>query len=186
MENRQIAIAGGTILAIVIGILFLLQMNQQKGDEGNNPLSLNFNQKQANQNNSQQPTLTELNIQDIKVGTSSAEVQSGDTITVHYNGSLSNGQKFDSSYDRGEPFTTKIGVGGVIQGWDQGLLGMKIGGKRKLIIPPSLGYGEQNLGAIPPNSVLVFEIELLNIQKNLPSPVPSENPTATSSPTPGQ
>lgn len=184
MENRQIAIVGGTILAIVIGILFLLQMNQQKTPDDNNSLNLNLNQNPQNQNN--QPTITDLRIQDIKVGTSSAQVESGDTITVHYSGSLSNGQKFDSSYDRGEPFTTKIGVGGVIPGWDQGLLGMKIGGKRKLIIPPSLGYGEQNLGAIPPNSVLVFEIELLDIQKNLLSPAPSENPTASSSPTPGQ
>jgi len=102
-----------------------------------------------------------LQIEDLMVGTGQ-EVESGDTITVNYLGTLQNGTKFDSSYDRNQPFTTQIGVGQVIQGWDEGIVGMKVGGKRKLIIPSSLGYGSQPAGSIPPNSTLIFEVELLN------------------------
>lgn len=105
-----------------------------------------------------------LKIKDETVG-SGAEVKSGDTVTVNYLGTLESGTKFDSSYDRNTPFTTQIGVGQVIQGWDEGIVGMKIGGKRKLIIPPELGYGSQGAGgSIPPNSTLIFEVELLNIK----------------------
>jgi FKBP-type peptidyl-prolyl cis-trans isomerase len=91
-------------------------------------------------------------------------VKSGDTITVNYVGKLTNGQTFDSSYTRNQPFTTVIGTGQVIKGWDKGLIGMKVGGKRRLTIPPDLGYGDQAAGSIPPNSTLIFEIELVAIQ----------------------
>jgi peptidylprolyl isomerase len=104
-----------------------------------------------------------LQMQDLTVGTGQ-EVKSGDTVTVNYVGTLENGTKFDSSYDRNQPFTTQIGVGQVIKGWDEGIVGMKVGGKRKLIIPASLGYGSQAAGSIPPNSTLVFEVELLSIK----------------------
>lgn len=104
-----------------------------------------------------------LQIEDIKVGSGKA-VKSGDTVVVNYVGTLPDGTKFDSSYDRNQPFTTQIGVGQVIKGWDEGIIGMKVGGKRKLIIPPSLGYGDQQAGSIPPNSTLIFEIELLEIK----------------------
>ena len=104
-----------------------------------------------------------LQIQDLTVGTGQ-EAKSGDTVTVNYLGTLTNGTKFDSSYDRNQPFTTQIGVGQVIKGWDEGIVGMKVGGKRKLIIPPSLGYGSQAMGSIPPNSTLIFEVELLDVK----------------------
>jgi peptidylprolyl isomerase len=104
-----------------------------------------------------------LQIQDLTTGTGK-EVKSGDTVTVNYLGTLTNGTKFDSSYDRNQPFTTQIGVGQVIQGWDKGIIGMKVGGKRKLTIPPALGYGSQPAGSIPPNSTLVFEVELLSVK----------------------
>lgn len=105
-----------------------------------------------------------LKIQDLVVGNGN-QVKSGDTVAVHYIGTLESGTKFDSSYDRSTPFITPIGVGQVIKGWDEGIVGMKVGGKRKLIIPPSLGYGEQGAGsAIPPNSTLVFEVELLEVK----------------------
>jgi peptidylprolyl isomerase len=104
-----------------------------------------------------------LKIQDLKVG-EGKEAKTGDTVTVNYLGTLENGTKFDSSYDRNQPFTTQIGVGAVIKGWDEGIPGMKIGGKRKLIIPAELGYGAQAAGTIPPNSVLIFEVELLAIK----------------------
>lgn len=105
----------------------------------------------------------ELKIEDIEEGTG-PEVKSGDTVSIHYTGTLTDGTKFDSSVDRGTPFETKIGVGDVIEGWDKGVVGMKVGGKRKLIIPPSMGYGEQGMGTIPPNSTLIFEVELLELK----------------------
>lgn len=92
------------------------------------------------------------------------EVRSGDTVVVHYIGTLPDGTQFDSSYNSGQPFETSIGTGAVIQGWDQGIPGMKVGGKRRLLIPPELGYGEQGSGSIPPNSPLIFEVELLEIK----------------------
>ena len=104
-----------------------------------------------------------LKIEDIKKGEGTA-VKSGDTVSINYVGTLTDGTKFDSSYDRGTPFETKIGVGQVIKGWDEGVVGMQVGGKRKLTIPPSLGYGDQAAGSIPPNSTLIFEVELLGIK----------------------
>jgi peptidylprolyl isomerase len=101
---------------------------------------------------------------DLAVG-KGAEAKSGDTVSVHYTGTLENGEKFDSSKDRNQPFEFKLGQGRVIQGWDQGVPGMKVGGKRKLIIPASLGYGARGAGPkIPPNSTLLFEVELLGIK----------------------
>lgn len=105
-----------------------------------------------------------LVIQDETVGTGDM-VTSGDTVTVNYVGTLENGTKFDSSIDRGQPFSFVIGQGRVIAGWEQGLIGMKVGGKRKLIIPANLGYGAQAVGPIPANSTLIFEIDLLSTKK---------------------
>jgi FKBP-type peptidyl-prolyl cis-trans isomerase len=101
--------------------------------------------------------------EDLVVGTGATAV-SGDTVTVNYIGTLTNGTKFDSSYDRGQPYTFRLGIGAVIPGWDMGVPGMKVGGKRRLTIPPSLGYGSQAYGPIPANSTLKFDIELLSIQ----------------------
>ncbi|GFE58098.1 FKBP-type peptidyl-prolyl cis-trans isomerase [Geobacter sp. AOG1] len=90
----------------------------------------------------------------------------GKPVKVHYTGWLENGTKFDSSVDRGEPFVFTVGVGQVIPGWDEGVMSMKVGGKRKLIVPPQLGYGAAGAGGvIPPNAVLIFEVELLDVAK---------------------
>jgi FKBP-type peptidyl-prolyl cis-trans isomerase len=107
--------------------------------------------------------VTELKIEDVTVGTGTLAV-SGKKVSVHYVGTLTNGNKFDSSRDRGTPFEFDLGAGQVIKGWDQGVAGMKVGGKRKLTIPPALAYGAGSVGAIPPNSTLVFEVELLGVK----------------------
>jgi peptidylprolyl isomerase len=108
--------------------------------------------------------IPKLKIEDTQIGTGATAVP-GKTVTVHYTGKLENGTKFDSSLDRGEPFSFQLGAGQVIPGWDQGLQGMKVGGKRTLTIPPALAYGEQGAGdTIPPNSTLVFEIELVDVK----------------------
>lgn len=109
-------------------------------------------------------TASGLIIEEIKVG-EGAEAKAGHIASVHYTGWLTNGTKFDSSKDRNDPFPFKLGAGRVIQGWDEGVQGMKIGGVRKLTIPASLGYGASGAGnVIPPNATLVFEVELLAIQ----------------------
>ncbi len=101
---------------------------------------------------------------DMKVG-DGASPQAGQLVTVHYTGWLEEGTKFDSSVDKNRPFEFTIGAGRVIKGWDEGVLTMKVGGKRKLNIPPELGYGAQGNGPIPPNSTLIFEVELLAIRQ---------------------
>jgi FKBP-type peptidyl-prolyl cis-trans isomerase len=105
-----------------------------------------------------------LKYDDLKVGTG-AEAKAGQTVSVHYTGWLTDGKKFDSSVDRGQPFEFPLGMGRVIKGWDEGVQGMKIGGKRKLTIPPGLGYGSRGAGqVIPPNATLIFDVELLGVR----------------------
>lgn len=137
--------------------------------------AVNRDQSQQNQNSNQSgqgaampqydpASITELSYQEIQPGTGDT-VEEGDTVAVHYTGQLPNGQVFDSSIPRNQPFVFTVGGGQVIQGWELGLIGMKEGGKRRLLIPANLGYGENGIpGAIPANSPLIFEIELINIQ----------------------
>ena len=109
-------------------------------------------------------TYDKLKIEDIDEGQGQA-AKSGDTVVVHYKGTLEDGEQFDSSIDRGTPFEFKLGAGQVIAGWDQGIVGMKIDGKRKLTIPSDLAYGERGIDfTIPPFATLIFEVELLKIK----------------------
>jgi peptidylprolyl isomerase len=112
---------------------------------------------------SETTTASGLKYVDYEVGTG-ASPTAGQKVSVHYTGTLTDGSKFDSSVDRGQPFEFTIGVGQVIKGWDEGVMSMKVGGKRKLIIPPDLGYGAAGAGGvIPPNATLLFDVELLGV-----------------------
>jgi FKBP-type peptidyl-prolyl cis-trans isomerase len=107
-------------------------------------------------------TASGLQYRDEAAGSGPA-AKAGDNVQVHYTGTLENGKKFDSSRDRGQPFEFPLGAGRVIRGWDEGVAGMQVGGKRKLVIPAELGYGSRAMGPIPANSVLHFDVELLGI-----------------------
>lgn len=152
MNKNTIIILIGLVLIVVIVGVYMFQ--------GNGVPKQNNGQNQQNQQ-----TMENLQIIDEVMGTG-IEAKAGNLVTVNYTGTLTSGAKFDSSYDRNEPFTFQLGAGQVIPGWDQGVAGMKVGGKRKLVIPPILAYGDQAVGngLIPANSTLIFEIELLNVQ----------------------
>lgn len=110
-------------------------------------------------------TASGLKITELNLG-EGAEAAAGQTVVVHYRGTLENGKQFDASYDRVTPFSFPLGAGRVIKGWDEGVVGMKVGGKRKLVIPPDLAYGSRGAGGvIPPNATLTFEVELLDVTK---------------------
>jgi FKBP-type peptidyl-prolyl cis-trans isomerase len=173
-KNTTIIIA----IFIVVLVLFLLR-NEKTGAPTGGSLSNeqteqtkqvekpngNDQSQQAEGSNKNNNKLMELGIKTTKEGTGDRIVNSGDTISAHYTGKLEDGTKFDSSVDRGTPFTFTIGQGQVIQGWEQGLLGMKVGEKRTLTIPSELGYGARGAGnAIPPNATLIFDIELMSIK----------------------
>jgi FKBP-type peptidyl-prolyl cis-trans isomerase len=151
-----------TIITILIIIAFILAFYfLTKGPN-------NSENQVSDQTKIIMPTLapskvTELKIEDIKIG-SGREVKSGDTVVINYIGTLEDGTKFDSSYDRNQPIETQIGTSQVIQGWEKGIPGMKIGGKRKLTIPYQLAYGEKGYGSIPPKATLIFEVELVAIK----------------------
>ncbi|MFZ2621361.1 MAG: FKBP-type peptidyl-prolyl cis-trans isomerase [Minisyncoccia bacterium] len=120
----------------------------------------------TNSSNTSKATMAqpEVQIEDILTGTGDTAM-SGDRITVHYTGRFTDGKVFDSSVTRGEPFQFVLGVGQVIKGWDNGIAGMKVGGKRILTVPPELGYGANDYGPIPGNSTLIFDVELLKVEK---------------------
>jgi FKBP-type peptidyl-prolyl cis-trans isomerase len=147
-----VGIAALAVIVLIVGAVVVLQGSTSNSSGGSSP----------------SPTVQgdaagELKSTDEVVGTG-AEAVTGKTVAVHYTGTLDDGTKFDSSRDRNEPFEFTLGAGEVIKGWDQGVVGMKVGGKRKLVIPPHLGYGNQANGKIPANSTLNFDIELLEVK----------------------
>lgn len=136
------------IAALIFGI-FVLVVNSIKFDNNNN-----MNTTSPSPAPSQSPEVSELKIEDLKVGTGD-EAVAGKKVTVNYIGTLTDGTKFDSSFDRNQTFMFTLGIGEVIKGWDQGVSGMKVGGKRKLTIPPNLAYGDK---------ILIFEVDLLEVK----------------------
>ncbi|KKU15743.1 MAG: Peptidyl-prolyl cis-trans isomerase [Candidatus Jorgensenbacteria bacterium GW2011_GWA2_45_9] len=156
-SNKTSYILAGVAGLIAVVIVFMASQNNNKVD-GNAAVEQVQKYEQVNTSNG-------LIIEDEIVGTGTEAIP-GRTAVVNYIGKLTDGKKFDSSYDRGEPFSFTLGAGQVIRGWDEGVLGMKVGGKRKLTIPPELGYGAQDIGngLIPPNSTLIFDVELLDVK----------------------
>lgn len=157
-------VAAGIIGGIaVIGLsVAIVTHDTQPGSTNLDAPSSKEDVKAVPQTQTQGDTMN-LESTDITVGTG-AEATTGSTVSVHYTGALTDGTKFDSSLDRGTPFSFPLGAGQVIKGWDEGVVGMKVGGKRKLVIPPSLGYGDRAVSTIPANSTLVFEVELLEVK----------------------
>mgnify|MGYP001201158317 CR=1 FL=1 len=167
--NRKYLFA--TIFLVIIAVISVVAVFSEKGSSKNQLLATPV--PSATIESTAEPVATgsakpkmedKLIIQDERVGTG-AEAVVGKKVTVNYLGTLTDGTKFDSSYDRGTPFSFSLGAGEVIAGWDQGVAGMKVGGKRKLTIPSSLGYGAQGIpGVIPGGATLIFEVELLGVE----------------------
>ena len=138
------------LVLIIVSFLAVFVYLRKNPSQDQNPLGQNL--------------IEDFNMQVIKEGSGEQAAKSGDILAVHYVGTLENGEKFDSSRDRGRPFEFTLGAKQVIPGWDLGLMGTKVGEIRKLVIPPQLGYGDQAVGSIPENSTLNFEVEFLEIK----------------------
>ncbi len=176
MENKKILIGLIVVVVIVLGYMLLSSKSAvapATKDETSKTVSQETNKSAADNQAQPQVAVNSINdkkamgleIKTTKEGKGDRVVKSGDIIEVHYTGKLTDGTKFDSSVDRGTPFEFQIGQGMVIQGWEQGLLGMKVSEKRTLTIPSELGYGARGAGAtIPPNATLIFDVELISVR----------------------
>ena len=167
MNTKYYPLLGGILVLVVAGFLFWQNnLIDTKKLTDNTLISTTSEDIKINLNNNMENQPTEskgLKIETLQEG-AGPEAKNGDVVSVHYTGYLTNGQVFDSSIGRGEPFSFTLGGGQVIKGWDQGVLGMKVGEKRKLTIPSDLAYGKEGAsGVIPPDATLVFEVELLKI-----------------------
>lgn len=190
MEDKTLVVIGAILLGAVLFALLIIPAAKSDvlGSLGSGSLKFNFN---ATPSPGAIPTVTQLQAMEIRAGSGSAQVAQGDAITVNYIGAFMDGKKFDSSYDRNQPFTVVVGEHQVIPGFEQGVVGMKVGEVRRIIIPANLAYGAAGQGPIPPNTPIMFQIELLSInpaQQPSPSPEastsPSTSPSPTESPTP--
>jgi FKBP-type peptidyl-prolyl cis-trans isomerase len=162
MRNQLGTLALMLGLTLLVGLVLISNRPspQTAQDYSSQPEGFNTNTPTAN---APAETGGELKVETTKQGSGDKVVKEGDIISVHYRGTLADGTEFDNSFKRGQPYQFQIGYGNVIRGWDEGLLGMKVGEKRKLTIPASYGYRNQAVGSIPPNSTLYFETELMTI-----------------------
>lgn len=179
MENKHLIAIGAFGLLILLMVLLVFQSNKLP-KMGEDLTGLNLGAKGVT------PTpvpLTELTGRDLNVGTSSAAVVAGDTVTIHYRGAFMDGKIFDDSYQKNSPITFQVGAGQIIKGVELGVVGMKTGGKRQIGIPSDLAYGTTGSGPIPPNTPLIFEIELLDFKSQTaalsPDPQVSVDPTTS-------
>ena len=159
VNKRNILIV--IIIVVIVILVFVLSRDKTVAPTSEKSVST---QSSTVTNNNAKPM--QLEIKTTREGTGDKVVKAGDTISVQYTGKLTDGTKFDSSYDHGgQPFAFTVGAGQVIKGWDQGLLGAKVGEKRTLTIPPDMGYGAAGAGgAIPPNATLIFDVEVVSIK----------------------
>jgi FKBP-type peptidyl-prolyl cis-trans isomerase len=156
-------VAFAAVTLIVIASTTDMNAGQNTSQRSNNSYAPEPKKDEKSKDDKEVTTKSGLKYVELKVGDGD-EAKAGTQVKVHYTGWLENGMKFDSSVDRGQAFGFKLGAGQVIKGWDEGVAGMKVGGKRKLIIPSELGYGKRGAGAtIPPDSTLIFEVELLGV-----------------------
>jgi FKBP-type peptidyl-prolyl cis-trans isomerase len=169
-ESKKYMWVGLAILALIVVVVLIARGGKSnQGDvvlpTGSPDVTIDSDQEPLENGQADDTTMVnnEFKIEDIEVGTGS-EAETGKRVTVDYEGTLTDGTKFDSSYDRGQPFSFMLGAGEVIQGWDLGVAGMKEGGKRKLTIPSELAYGSRALPGIPANSTLLFTIELHEVE----------------------
>ena len=163
MNKTIIGVAAILVLAIA-GYFVWMKQHESSQIEAQSSVQTPSQGETSAQGGASSPADKDLKIEELKVG-SGDEAISGKSVSVHYTGWLTDGKEFDSSRKSGQPFTFQLGAGQVIPGWDQGVAGMKVGGKRKLTIPSHLAYGEHGAGnVIPPNATLVFEVELLEVK----------------------
>lgn len=161
---KYFIIGGVIVLAGVAAIYFLLWRPLQTPQAPGQELGLREEERRGAAAAPPSRLVEGVEVADLKIG-DGAQARPGQTLTVNYVGTLASGAKFDSSYDRGEPFTFALGKGMVISGWERGIPGMRVGGRRRLKIPPELGYGAAGAGtAIPPNATLVFDVEMLGVK----------------------
>lgn len=166
MNNKKLTLSLVVSVVVLASFYFWYYYyagNLLSGAENNRNVENLFDYGSKSQNNIITMENGKLKITDVAIG-AGEEAKPGNTLTIHYTGTFSDGKKFDSSLDRGEPIKFTLGAGQVIKGWDLGVRGMKVGGKRELIIEPDLGYGAEAVGPIPPNSTLLFSVELLKIE----------------------
>ncbi|EKD58451.1 MAG: Peptidyl-prolyl cis-trans isomerase [uncultured bacterium] len=166
--KKKVLVAAVILAAIALGYSLSRSksVNAPSGKEieANKKVTESAKKPEEQANNSNNNKAMELKIETTQQGTGERTIKKGDMISVHYTGKLTNGTKFDSSLDRGVPFEFQIGQGMVIQGWEEGFIGAKVGEKRTLTIPAEMGYGSRDMGTIPANSTLIFDVEVMGIK----------------------